>query len=149
MLRVYRYCSVLSRQMQLTSSFREKEDAEGVQLCKNLDTEEGLSDIKAVIELKYPQDSSEGVKPGGRKMPVRQSRYKVCMQAGLHKLVSNFCITPKELCQNLEGTKKHHPPDPAGTQFSSSIPCGIEKLWRCCDTRTHASTHTHAHTNVA
>jgi hypothetical protein len=105
--------------MQLTCSFRDKEDAEGVQLCKNLDTEEGLSDIKAFIELKYPQDASESAKPGGRKMPVRQSRYKVCMQAGLHKLVSAFCITPKELSQNLEGAKKHHPPDPAGTQFTS------------------------------
>ena len=116
MPRVYRYCSVLSRQMQLTCIFRDKEDAEGIKLCKNLDTEEGLRDIKAVIELKYPQDAPEGGKPGGCKMPVRQSRYRVCMQAGLHKLVSNFCITPKELSQNLEGAKKHHPPDPAGTQ---------------------------------
>ncbi len=108
---------MLSQQMNLTCIFRDKGDAEGIQLCKNLDTEEGLRDIKvSIIELKYPQDAPEGGKPGGCKMPVRQSRYRVCMQAGLHKLVSNFCITPKELSQNLEGAKKHHPPDPAGTQ---------------------------------
>ena len=93
---------MLSRQMQLTSSFRDKEDAEGVELCKNLDTEEALSDIKAVIELKYPEDASESVKPAGRKMPVRQSRYKVCMQAGLHKLVSNFCSpTYAHVCSRM------------------------------------------------
>jgi hypothetical protein len=30
-----KYCSILSRQAQLSAIFRDKEDAEGVQLCKN------------------------------------------------------------------------------------------------------------------
>jgi hypothetical protein len=30
-----KYCSILSRQAQLSAIFRDKEDVEGVQLCKN------------------------------------------------------------------------------------------------------------------
>ena len=110
-----KYCSILSRQSQLSTVFREKEDAEGVQLCRNAASEEGLADIKALIDLKYPAagGSGGGETAKGRKMPVRVSRHKQCADAGLGKLVAKFCISPKHLCHNLEGTKKHHPEDPA------------------------------------
>lgn len=72
------------------------------------------SDLKAYIDLKYPSSSGqEEESKRGRKLPVRISRHKVCMDAGLGKLVSKVCITPKQLCRNLEGDKIFRPEDPA------------------------------------
>lgn len=108
-----KYCSLLTRQMQLKSMFHDKGDDEGVQLCQTLDTEEGLADIKALLELKHPSVTGVETTSKGRKMPVRVSRHKVCMDAGLGKLTKMVCITPKQLCQNLEGAKKNLPKDPS------------------------------------
>lgn len=73
-----------------------------------------FSDLKAYIDLKYPATSDpQDEAKRGRKLPVRISRHKLCTDAGLNKLVSKVCITPKQLCRNLEGDKIFTPDDPA------------------------------------
>jgi len=110
-----KYCSVLTRQLSLSNVFRDKEDADGIKLCKIHDSEEGLADIKSLVDIKYPSTagSAQDEAMKGRKMPVRASRHKVWNDAGLGKLVQQVCISPKKLCDNLLGmSKKHHPDDP-------------------------------------
>ena len=110
-----KYCAILSRQRLLISTLRDLGDEEGIKTCKTHDSEEGLADVKALVDLKYPANAGENKDEavGGRKKPIRVSRYKVCSDAGLGKLVKRFCISPKELSENLGGWKKHHPEDPA------------------------------------
>jgi transcriptional accessory protein Tex/SPT6 len=95
---------------------------EAVTQVRMAETDEALTDLQALYDLKYfHHHSQKQTEESGHKRPVKVSKYKQCEDAKLDQLVESFTITAGELAENLSYRGRHQPKDPAEDPVTAAI----------------------------
>ena len=118
-----KYSALRVRKKHLAAKFEARADQDGVALVREAQNEEALTDLIALFDIRYPagQDPEEGKEKKGYRGPVKISKFRQCQDAKLGGLLRRFAITPKELAENLAGSKRHTPADLAEDPDSLAV----------------------------